>query len=273
MLQIFKFFTNNRVILLFLFLEFVALILIFRTHSYQQSKYITSANRITGILLQKSSDVHSYFGLKQKNIDLVNENVALKNELEKFKQAQLKSTTVLTDTTRKYSYIEAHVIKNSYLSRNNFITLNKGSKDGIKPNMGVILHNGIVGITINVSKNFTTVMTILNSKSSINVKFKKNYHFGSLQWNGKSFTKAQLWDIPIQADIQKGDTIVSGGQSIFFPEEIPVGTISEVIYDNKTFKRIDVKLFADFSALHNVYVVTNKHRDEQQVLETKTENE
>jgi rod shape-determining protein MreC len=273
MFQIFKFFSKNRILLLFLFLEFVAFILIFQTHSYQQSKYITSSHRISGNLLKKSEQIHSYFGLKEKNENLVKENVSLKNELEKYKQLQVPPTVVFQDTAKKYSYIVAKVIKNSYLKRDNTITLDKGSVDGVQPNMGVILPNGIVGITLNVSKHFCTVMTILNSKSSINVKFKKNYHFGSLMWNGKSYTQTQLWDIPIQADIKKGDSIVTGGQSVFFPEQIPVGVISKVTYANKTFERIDVKLFADFSALHTVYIVTNKYRDEQQNLETQTENE
>lgn len=267
MLQIFIFFSKNRIVLLFLFLEFMAFILILQSNSYQQSKYISSTNKMSGNLLQKSNNIHNYFELENKNEKLISENVSLKNELEKLKQLHILPTVHSKDTLQKYTYLTAKVIQNSYLKKNNIITLDKGSVDGVKPNMGVILPHGIVGITLNVSNHFSTVMTILNSKSSINVKFKKNHHFGSLLWNGKSFTKTQLWDIPIQADIKKGDTIVSGGQSVLFPEQIPIGTISEIIYSNKTFERIDVKLFEDFSALHTVYIVLNKHRDEQQELE------
>ena len=273
MLQIFKFFSTNKILLLFLFLEFVAIIFIFRTHSYQQSTYITSSNRFAGNVLKKTNSIYEYFHLKNKNEDLIKENVQLKNQLEHYIQLNKPVTEVINDSLLKYSYIEAAVIKSSFLKNDNFITLDKGTADGIHPNMGVILPNGIVGITLNVSKHYTTVMTILHSKSSINVKFKKNYHFGSLQWNGKTFTKAQLLDIPIQADIKIGDTIVSGGHSIFFPDQIPIGTIAEVKYANKAFEKIDVKLFADFSALHTVYVVTNKFRDEQANLEAKTNNE
>lgn len=272
MLQIFKFFSKNRVLLLFLFFELVAIILVFRTHSYHQSKYITSANNFSGYLLTRSDNIYSYFRLKEKNDALISENVQLKNELEKLKQLHIPPTVLHTDTLRKYSYISATVIKNSYLKRDNIITLDKGSVDGISPNMGVILPNGIVGITLNVSKHYATVMSLLNSNTSINVKLKKNYHFGSLKWDGKSYRFTQLQDIPIQADIQVGDTLVTGGHSVFFPEEIPVGTVSEIKLANKTFERINIKLFADFSALHTVYVVTNKYRDEQQELETKSEN-
>ena len=272
MLQIFHFFLKNRILLLFLFLEFVALILIFQTHSFQQSKYITSANNLSGFVLKKTNAIYNYFELQNDNLDLVQENIILKNELEKLKQLHIPPTILVKDTIRKYNYIAATVIKNSFLKRDNVITIDKGSVDGVQPNMGVIVHNGIIGITLNVSKHYSTVMTILHSQSSINVKFKKNHHFGSMLWNGKTYTKTQLWDIPIQADIKKGDTIVTGGHSIFFPEKIPVGTISEIKYANKTFEKIDITLFADFSALHSVYVVTNKYRDEQIELEAKTKD-
>lgn len=271
MFQIFKFFSDNKVVLLFLLMEFIAFISILNTHSFHQSGYITSANNISGAILKKSNDIHSFLGLRKANNDLIQENLALKNELEHLKQLQVPPTITQVDTLRKYTYITANVIRNSFLKKDNIITLDKGSIDGVQPNMGVVLPNGIIGITLNVSNHYTTVMTILNSKMSINVKFKKNHHFGSMQWNGKTFSKVQLWDIPIQADIKVGDTIVTGGHSVFFPEQIPIGTISEVKLTNKTFEKIDIKLFADLSALHSVYIVKNKFRDEQQELEKKSE--
>lgn len=271
MFQIFKFFQNNRTSLLFLFLEFVAFVFIIRTHSYHQSKYLNSTNAMSGYLLQKSNNIHSYFGLKNDNQLLIQENLRLKNELEQLRQNSIPVTQVKTDTLRKYSYISADVINNQYLNRNNILTLNKGKKDGIKPNMGVILPNGIVGITLQASDHFSTVLSLLNSKPSFNVKFKKNNHFGSLQWNGKSYTHAQLWDIPIQADVKVGDTIVSGGLSKIFPDEIPVGTVSEVKITNKKYDLINVKLFGDFSALSTVYVVINNFQKEQTDLEQQSD--
>jgi len=203
MLQIFIFFSKNRIVLLFLFLEFMAFILILQSNSYQQSKYISSTNKISGNLLQKSNNIHNYFGLKSKNEKLISENVLLKNELEKLKQLHIPPTIHSKDTLQKYTYLTARVLQNSYLKKNNIITLDKGSVDGVKPNMGVILPHGIVGITLNVSNHFSTVMTILNSKSSINVKFKKNHHFGSLLWNGNLSQKHNCGISPSKQTLKK----------------------------------------------------------------------
>ncbi len=273
MFQIFRFFSNNKSILLFLFLEFVSLVFIFRSHSYHQSKYITSTNRLSGYLITKSHNIKSYFGLKEKNNDLVLENVILKNELERLKQLNRPVSMLSVDTIRKYKFVSANVIKNSYHKRDNILTLDKGTLDGVKPNMGVILPQGIVGITINVSEHYSTVVSILNSKTSINVKLKKNKHFGSLQWNGKTYKTAQLLDIPTQSNLKVGDTLVSGGQSIFFPEQIPIGIVSKIEVKNRNYERIDVQLFEDLSALHSVYVVVNKFKDEQKELEDKSESQ
>lgn len=275
MFQIFRFFSDNRVIILFLLMEFVAFISILNTNSFHQSNYITSANNISGYILKKSNDIQSFFRLKEANYDLKKENLDLKNQLEKLKELQIPPTVNQIDTLRKYTFITANVISNSYLKKDNIITLDKGAVDGVEPNMGVVLSNGIVGITLDVSKHYCTVMSILNSKMSINVKLKKNHHFGSMQWDGKTFSKVQLLDIPIQANIKEGDTIVTGGLSVFFPEQIPIGTISKVKIINKSFEKIDIKLFADFSAIHTVYIVKNKFRDEQLELEKKSnvENE
>ncbi len=271
MFQIFRFFSNNKVILLFLFLEFVSLFFIFHSHSYHQSKFITSANKFSGYLITKSNHIKTYFNLREKNKDIVNENLILKNKLEKLKQELIPTTNVSIDTARKYSYISANVIKNSYRKRDNLLTLDKGSFDGIKPNMGVVLPNGIVGITLDVSKHFSTVVSLLNSNTSINVKLKKNNHFGSLQWNGKTYKTAHLLDIPTQSNLKLGDTIMSGGHSIIFPDQIPIGTVSKIVIKNRTFERVDVQLFEDYSALHSVYIVVNKFKDEQKELEEKSE--
>lgn len=266
MLQLFQFIGNNRTLLLFLLLELLALLFTLNTHSFHQSKLLSSTQYLSGRLLEKSDAVHQYFGLRQKNDLLIQENLELKKNIEILNQKNKPSTVVNTDTVAQFDYITAQVIKNSFDKDNNIVTLNKGKRDGITPDMGVVLANGILGITLNVTEHYTNVLTILSRKSSIHVKFKKNEHFGSLQWNGKTHTTVQLLDIPIQASVKQGDTIVTGSSSVYFPKNIPIGTISKIKYANKTFERLDVKLFADFSALHNVYIVVNKHQQELQEL-------
>ncbi len=129
--------------------------------------------------------------------------------------------------------VVSKVIHNSYNVHENFLTLNSGSLQGIKPDMGVVNNLGIVGIIDNTSPNYSTVISILNVKSQINAKIKKSNHFGSLVWNGKSTGFVQLIDVPRLASVRKGDTIVTGGQSVIFPENINIGTINKIYIDNQ----------------------------------------
>ena len=129
--------------------------------------------------------------------------------------------------------------------------------------MGVINSLGIVGIIDNTSPKYATVVSILNVKSQINAKIKKSNHFGSLIWDGKSTGYAQLIDVPRLAAIKKGDTIVTGGQSVIFPENINIGTIDRIFVDNKThYYTLNIKLFNDMTNLGHVYIIKSKDRDE-----------
>lgn len=196
------------------------------------------------------------------------ENARLKSLL--FNQ---KDTTKLPQIdsirgVKKIDIIVSKVIHNSYSIQENFITINNGAASGIKPNMGVINSAGIVGIVDNTSKNFATVISILNVNSKINAKIKKSNHFGSLVWNGKSTGFAQLIDVPRLAGVRKGDTIVTGEQSTIFPENIGIGTIDKVYIDNETnYYTLDIKLFNDMTNLGHVYVIKNKDTEEIMKLE------
>ena len=264
MFQIFNFITKNKSFLLFLILELVAFGLIVNTHSFHQSKFLAFSQFYSGKIQNTSSGISRYFNLRQINKTLMEDNTALRNQLELLKNNEGQSE-FNPDTTLIYT--NARVIKNSFLNANNFLTLDKGSNDGLKTNMGVITHNGLIGVVINTSPNFSKVLSLLNSKSSFNVKLNKSDHFGSLQWNGKDFRTAQLYDIPLQAEVQKGDTISSGAYSLFFPENIPIGTVKDFTIANKMYKVINVELFEDFSAINYVYVVENKNKQEIEQLD------
>ncbi len=273
MLQLITFFKKNRIFILFLFLEFIAFIFIVNSHSYHSSKYLNSANHISGSILKKTNAIHNYFRLKEQNKTLAKENELLKNSIETFDDIKLSQDTTYRKALSKYEYINVRVISNPYTKRNNILTIDKGTIDSIQPNMGVVLSNGVVGITLKVSKHFTTVLSLLNSQSKINAKMKKSHHYGSLHWKGNDFTKVSLDDLPIQANIQQGDTIISGGKSVFFPEGIPIGVVSDFIIEDKSYSNINIDLFADFSKLHVVYVVKNKLSKEQLELERATKDE
>ena len=155
------------------------------------------------------------------------------------------------------------MIHNSYDVYENYLTINSGEAAGVKTDMGVINSKGIIGIVDKTSKNYASVISILNVKSRINAKIKKSNHFGSLIWDGKSTGFVQLMDVPRLASVRKGDTIVTGGQSVIFPENIGIGTISKLEIDNETnYYTITVKLFNDMTSLGHVYIIKSKDREE-----------
>lgn len=268
MQQIFNFILKNSNRLLFLLLLVISLSLTIQSHSYHKSKMISSANFFTGGIYEKINNIDEYFHLRSQNEELAKENARLKSLL--FNQ---KDTTKLPQIdsikgVKKTDIIVAKVIRNSYSVHENYLTIDNGSASGIKPNMGVINSAGIVGIVENTSKNYATIISILNIKSQINAKIKKSNHFGSLVWNGKSTGFVQLIDVPRLAGVRKGDTIVTGGQSIIFPENIGIGTIEKVYIDNVTnYYTLDIKLFNDMTNLGHVYIIKNKDAEEISNLE------
>lgn len=274
MQQIVNFVLKNSNRLLFLLLLVISLSLTIQSHSYHKSKMISSANFFTGGIYEKVNNIDEYFSLRAQNDELALENARLKSLL--FNQ---KDTTKLPELdsikgVKKTDIIVSKVIRNSYSAFENYLTINSGSSSGIKPNMGVINSAGIIGIVDNTSKDYATIISILNVKSQINAKIKKSNHFGSLVWNAKSTGFVQLIDVPRLAGVRKGDTIVTGGQSIIFPENIGIGTIDKVYIDNITnYYTLDIKLFNDMTNLGHVYIIKNKDAEEISNLENQAKKD
>ena len=270
MQQIIYFFQKFKYFLFFLFLECIALTLTFNNLNFHKSKFVNSANSVTGIFYTTLSNSKEYLSLKSKNQSLQEENTQLKNDLERNKL--FFSTDILViDTVKyhqKYTYTEAKIINNNYSKPHNFLTINRGVNEGIVKEMAVINRKGIIGITENVSNNYTRVQSILNKNSNINARLKGNTaYFGTLKWNSIDYNTVQLHDIPRQAPLKIGDTIETGGKSTIFPEGIPIGTVSKINKRNTANSKINVTLFNDMSNLENVYVVKNLHKQEIQLLE------
>lgn len=256
--------------MLFLLLMVTAISLTIQSHSYHRSKIISSANFFTGGVYEKINNVNEYFDLKTKNDELAIENGRLKSLLFNLKDTT-KANFDSIKGVKKTDIIISKVIKNSYSLQENFLTINSGENEGVKPDMGVINSLGIVGIIDNTSANYATVLSILNVKSQINAKVKKSNHFGSLVWDGRSTGFVQLIDVPRLATVRKGDTIVTGAQSTIFPENINIGTIDKIYNDTETnvFK-IDIRLFNDMTSLGHVYIIKNKDKKEIEELEKKS---
>ena len=274
MQQIFNFIYKNSNRLLFLLLLGNSLILTIQSHSYHRSIIISSANFLSGGVYERINNVSEYLNLRTQNDALAQENAKLRSLLFNAKDTTSIQKLDSLKGVKPTDIIISKVIHNSFNSQENYLTLNSGSLSGVKQDMGVINSLGIVGIVDNTSNNYSTVISILNNKSQINAKLKKSNHFGSLIWNGKNTGFVQLIDIPRLAAIRKGDTIVTGGQSVIFPENINIGTVDKIYIDNKTnYYTLNVKLFNDMTNLGHVYILKSKNREEIINLEKKVEKD
>ncbi|MBJ2173353.1 rod shape-determining protein MreC [Aureibaculum sp. A20] len=270
MQQIISFILKNKYFLLFLLLEIIAFTFTMQSHSYHNSKFVNSANAITGGVYKKVNAFKEYTSLKEYNEQLQEENVRLKNLLSKIPRDSSSKAVSVVDSVKyfqKYSYTSAKVIRNQYNRKFNFLMIDAGLDQGIKPDQGVVNSRGVIGITNSTSKKYTTVLSILNEASNINVKLLNSFHYGSLAWNGKDYNVLQIKDIAIQANIKVGDTIITGGKSTIFPEGIPVGTILNFNKENNTYKEVNVKLFNDMSAIGPVNIITSYDKEEIENLE------
>jgi rod shape-determining protein MreC len=271
MQQIINFVIRNKTFLLFLLLFVISLGLTIQSHSYHKSKFINSANFLTGGIYEGASGISDYFDLDDQNALLVEENRKLRSQIFNSGDSIISTNTSIDSVSYngRYKIQSAKIINNNYASSKNYLTLNKGEKDSIKEDMGVITSKGIVGIIDNTSSGYARVLSILNTKSRINAQLKSSNHIGSLKWDGKSSsTTVQLTDISKFAPIKESDTIITGGQSTIFPKGIPIGTIESFVLDvsGDTYT-IQVKLFNDMTNLSHVYIIENLDTDEIKLLE------
>ena len=276
MQQLIYFIQKYRYFLFFLFLELIAFQLIINNLSFHNSKFINSASSITGGFYNKFNSISDYFQLDIENKELLSENLILRNKLERlFHRIDTVTATKIfekTNANQRYFYLQGRIEKNQYRNNYNFLTINLGRKDSITPEMGVINSKGILGIVENVLHRYSRVRSILNKSSKINAKLKNSNYFGTLTWDGFDYNITQLLDIPRQARLKVGDTIITGGMSSIFPEGIPIGSIDTIVNGASIKRVINIKLFNDMSSLKNIYVV--KDFDKQQLMNLeKTENE
>ncbi len=232
---------------------------------YQASKFNLFSSSIINIIKERINNLHRYTELNKENNKLINENLSLRNNL-----VLSKKTKGFLKTNFKYSH--GKIIDNSIRYTKNFVTIDLGKRDGISINDGIVSSKGIIGIINRVSENFSSGISILNSKLKINAVLKKSDHFGSLFWNGKDHQIMSLEDIPKSARISIGDTISSGGMSSIFPRDILIGVISSFnLPESSNYYKISVKLFEDFGSLRNIYVVKNELKDEFNELKNRNE--
>lgn len=262
---------------LLLLLEGISFMLIVHFNNYQRAAFFTATNNTVGNIYSAISDIDSYFGLRTENNSLKEHNAELLSEISKLKatMVELKNhEALLTDTIvlsfgSGYTFHTANVVNNPLNSINNFIVLDKGTKDGIRQEMGVFCSKGVVGIVYLTSENYSLVLPLLNSKSSTSCRIigDEGESVPLLQWDGSDIRYSYLVDLPRYTKFNKGDTVVTSGHSEIFPGGITVGTIEDV--ENSAdgmFYRAKVKLSTNFATLASVFVVGNKGHEELKEL-------
>jgi rod shape-determining protein MreC len=263
-----RFFQKYSNLLLFLLLEVVAVTLLVQDSSYQRSKLMALNRQISGFLYSKVTGVREYFYLKEVNEQLVEENIELRNRLDLI-SSMLDSANVREEVNgeHRYFYVQSRIVHNSIYKQYNYLTINKGKKQGVFRNMGVVSDQGLVGIVLESSANFATVIPILNRDFRLSAKIKSSNYAGILQWDGTSPLYAVLNEIPFHVELSVGDTILTSGFSSIFPEGIEVGTIESFSLEQGNFYDINVRLFTDFQRLFHVNVIRNYRQEEQLNLE------
>lgn len=274
MQQIIFFFIRNKNFLLFVVLFSISIGLTIQTHNYHNNTFISSANLISGGVYTLRNNITDYFSLKKENELLLQENLMLRKKLEKRHEPGMSNIPDSSFLDSKFEYSTARIINNNYSKTKNQLTLDKGERDGLKIDLGVISTKGIVGIVSDVSENYATVQSILNTNSRINAKHKKSSHFGSLKWDTKDPNVVQLIDIPRLAKLNKGDTIITSGRSTIFPEGILIGSIKDFHLDaDNNYYYINVALFNDMTSLEYVYLIENNDAEEIKNLENGVDHE
>lgn len=259
---------------LFLLLETVSVILLFRYNSYQGSVWFSSANAVAGKVYAWSSAVEQYFSLTEVNEKLTQRNLYLERQLSAVAERQVserKDTTYLErlqmETMRGLVTIPAKVVSNSVNRLDNFITIDKGYADGVRKDMGVACGFGVVGIVYLVSEHYSVVIPVLNSHSNISCTIRGKGYFGYLHWTGGASDEAYVDDVPRHARFRIGDVVITSGYSSVFPRGVVVGTIKHVYNsDNGLSYRLRVKLSTDFGCLRDVSVISDSSMKERQQL-------
>ncbi|NDV83812.1 rod shape-determining protein MreC [Bacteroides sp. 51] len=262
---------------LFIFLEVVCLLLLFRFNHYQQGVFFTSANVVTGKVYEISGGITSYFHLKSTNEALLDRNLVLEQQITQLEDAlktyhadSLKILSIKNTPMGDYEIFKANVINNSLTNADNYITLDKGENDGIRPEMGVVDANGVVGIVYMTSSHYSVVISLLNSKSNISCKIMGSEYFGYLKWEHGDSKYAYLKDLPRHAAFNLGDTVVTSGYSTVFPAGVMVGTVDDMSdsHDGLSYL-LKVKLATDFGKVNAVRILARTGQQEQLELEKK----
>ena len=262
--------------IVFVALEVICFVLLFSYNSFQGSVYLSTANSATARLVSGKDQITSYFGLAEKNRALVEQNAQLQQrilELEAFSTMHRLDSLALSEAIQRvhrtgYRITPAQIIDKSINKTDNYLTIDKGSADGIAPDMGVMGVSGIIGVVYKCSEHYSLVLPLLNSKSSVSCKVLGSAYIGYLRWEGGDARYAMLYDLPRYSEVEIGDTIVTSGSSSFFPAGLTVGTVEETYPSaDGLYVTLKVMLSTQFARLEHAFVMGKMDADELVALQ------
>ena len=265
MRNLIRFLVQYHIAFLFVALQIFCLAILISYNNYHNIRFFSFSNEVSGAVNAQVTNVTEYISLKQINEELAEENTALK---EKIKSAYLdtaESFNPFFDTAyeQQFSYTRAKVISASVNKLQNFLMINKGSKNGIERDMGVLSPSGVAGIVTEVSPNYATVMTLLHTQMSLSTAVDRTGYFGLLSWDGQSYDRIQLEDIPAHVDLLYGDTLVTQGAGGIFPPGQKIGFVTDwEELKGSRFYLINAEPATDFKKIRHVYIVKNKLKDQ-----------
>lgn len=271
-----KFLYRNSRFLLFLLLQAIAIFFTFNKNIYHNSLLENKIITFIGFIDKNITDITTYFNLKKENERLLEENKQYRN-LFLGKGQKIKPEFIpMLDSTKykqKYYYTTANIVSNSITRANNFLIIDKGKAQGVNVEMGVISSEGVVGMIINSTNNYSKVMSILNKNTKINARLKSSKYYGTLSWEGEDSRIMRLSDIPKYVGVKIGDTIETDGKSRTYPEGILIGRVSGKSIDEETGNwNISVELFQDMGNIQKVYIVNKLDRTEIKSLQDSITN-
>ncbi len=282
MRQLFELIYRYRAFFTFVFFEVISFLVIIGNSKVHNAAFFNTSNRLIASTYKIKNEIYQYFSLTNVNNDLVRENAFLRELIEEEqKQLQIAEAEIWdldtlrinpTDTSQQYEYIPARVINNSFRLTNNYITVDKGSLNGIEPEMGVISSGGIVGQVKVASRKYSTIFSLLHSEMFVSSMIKRLGVFCTTKWQGNDPARANVLYVPRHVEIHPGDSIVTSGYNAVFPPGIPVGIVESIdIEENETFYNIVILLANDFSRVSYVYLISNKFKVEKDSLESVNE--
>ncbi len=274
MAYLLRLFSKNGLFAFFIFLQMIAVILIFTRNSMQQSFVAAQASAFNAWVSGYIDEGASYLKLKQVNEDLVAQNKLLMEKLYGQDSTAIPKYTLIKDTLgggQVYTMVDAEIVQNTINRSDNYFTINRGKNQGVMPKMGVIAPQGIAGIVINTTGNYALVQSVLSThKIRVNASLKNSGYFGTLTWNGDDSRIMHMADVPKYVPLKVGDTVVTDGKSSIFPQGIMIGRIAGYEVDSKTgYWDISVELNQKMGQLQKVFVVRNLRKLElKQIQDT-----